>query len=68
MPAMMGNQPMKNDYVSGLEDAIAKKTRPPMGPRRPPMTLLPGKPSGKDGMSKREIRKKIRQMRGGMAQ
>lgn len=26
MPAMMGNQPMKNDYVSGLEKSVAKKT------------------------------------------
>lgn len=44
MPAMMGNQPMKNDYVSGLEDAIAKKTRPPMGPRRPPISMPAGRP------------------------
>jgi hypothetical protein len=25
MPAMMGNQPMKDDYVSGLEKRVARK-------------------------------------------
>lgn len=27
MPAMKSNQPMKNDYVSGLEDRLAKKVK-----------------------------------------
>lgn len=36
MPAMMGNQPMKDSYVGGLEKSLAKKMK---APKRPVNTL-----------------------------
>lgn len=46
MPAMMGNQPTKDDYIKGLESSLVAKMKP-LPPRKPPMMgTKTGRPPG----------------------
>lgn len=40
MPAMMGNQPMKDSYVGGLEKSVARKVGDVMGANRKAAKML----------------------------
>lgn len=48
MPSMMKNQPMKDSYVGGLEESLAKK----MKPYPPKMRPVKPRPQGRDKILK----------------
>lgn len=48
MPAMMSNQPMKDNYVGGLEESLAKKIKPFLSGKLP----VKPRPQGRDKILK----------------
>ena len=63
MPAMMGNQPMKDSYVGGLEKSVADKVSDTgMMKRQRPPYMKPPVSSPKMGGDRKKIGKMVERM------